>query len=110
MYEERFQDMIDDKALLAAANAVAEVFAAGGREAKPDDIDLERAIEAGLSELPPALRGEASTADLKKTLSEKDFIWRRHGARCFEPGIPSFAAYVRERCGERPELVGGVGG
>ena len=112
MYEARFSDMLTSRSreTIAAANAVAGIFVNSEYAARPDEADIDSAIESALRALPAKGRTGASAVDLRLALNDEDVIWRRRGARHFEPGIPSFMAYVREQCQQRPELITGAAG
>ncbi|MGI9250319.1 MAG: AAA family ATPase [Pseudohongiellaceae bacterium] len=92
-YESRYEELMANKELLGAANAVADAFE--DRESF-DGSDMLNIIKGGLQTASPDEHTHDNKAqELMAELNRIDFIWRPPGLTEMIPGIPSLMAYVR---------------
>lgn len=110
-YSRRYADMARDRELLIAAAAVASLFEDGGLA---EDNQMLDAIEAALaSRIADAGKREERALALMQALNRLDFIWSHPERDGYEPGIPSYMAYLRQRHAQRgkePSRKSGAGG
>ena len=85
----RYLMMLDDEALLIAADAVADAF----QDRESINVDwLPEIIERAL----PDERGRRDEASrLSKKLQRMDYVWSPPGSIIAEPGIPSFMTFIQ---------------
>ena len=94
-YSRRYADMARDRELLIAAAAVASLFEDGGLA---EDSQMLDAIEAALaSRIADAGKREERALALMQALNGLDFVWSHPERDGYEPGIPSYMAYLRQR-------------
>ena len=88
-YTSRYLTMLDDEALLIAADAVADAF----QDRESINVDwLPEIIERAL----PDERGRRDKASrLSKKLQRIDYVWSPPGSIIAEPGIPSFMTFIQ---------------
>ena len=88
-YTSRYLMMLDDEALLIAADAVADAF----QDRESINVDwLPEIIERAL----PDERGRRDKASrLSKKLQRMDYVWSPPGLIVAEPGIPSFMTFIQ---------------
>ena len=94
-YKSRYNLLLEDEPLLAAAYAVAGAFRGESRLAS-DEIPeiIERCLPDTLTDR--ADRKKAARR-LSQELNRIDFVWEPTAVAEVEPGIPSFMAYVQSR-------------
>ena len=88
-YTSRYLMMLDDRALLAAADAVAEAF----RNRESINVDLLPEIIERV--LPDESGRHDEAGRLSKELQRMDYVWNPPGSIMAEPGIPSFMTFIQ---------------
>ena len=88
-YTSRYLMMLDDEALLVAADAVAEAF----RDKESLNVTLlPKIIERAL---PDESDRHDEAGRLSKKLQRMDYVWSPPGSIEVEPGIPSFMTFIQ---------------
>ncbi len=94
-YASRYELMMKDEELLAAANAVGRAF---GDKDTLNIGDVIGIIEDSLSHnLPDKSARRNRAQELNEELNRIDYIWHPPGSVQAEPGIPSFMTYLNDR-------------
>ncbi|MGI9249887.1 MAG: AAA family ATPase [Pseudohongiellaceae bacterium] len=98
-YAGRYDGMVNDSALMAAATAVGKLLQERG---KAEELDILQVVEAALvDEIANKEERKEKALELKAALNRMDYIWRPPDEEKFEPGIPSFMTYILERYAKR---------
>ena len=98
-YQDRYKTMMDDDALLIAADAVGRVVLAEGGM---DFDEVSGVIARELTErMPDSDARSAKARELAQELNRIDYIWNPPKSDRALAGIPSFMAYIRGRVAKR---------